>query len=501
MESFVRGGRLRRLRLDGNPGITDEGANVLAECLEHNVALEHINLNGCSITDKGCIALANCLLFNKRLESLWLCNNRVTGPGVWAMARATAQRAHLARYHGQATPASEEPSAAADLPLLRGGGGGGPFSSRRQLSAFLAERRPGERLSTLSSYRPASWLGSDRSSSAESLDAWLFTRKSPKVSHRVQPAEAAAAGEGGGEGGDEAALPSWSRRRRSPRRPPHARGAAKEQGAGGEADGPHAAAPPAGLPLEGQPPSLDLDSLDEAGAVPEEQLATQGAEGGAFAGAPALEVLLDGNPLDPEVVSEYAAATAVGLLRLGAPGGGGSSDAAWDEWEEEEDGREGSRLPGLVGGRSEGASVFSASAPGMEGENSSLWASKGFATYMARSDGSSLLPPETSLAKPTTSGPGMVPQRSGRSSNKIRGLSSVTTNLLPSTVVSDPRSELSRPFTAPAFNVDFTRSARLRNRAGPPGVRGLLHSKTEKQLPAAAAASMVLSPLMFEPPH
>ena len=69
-------------------GISDAGAEALAQALHHNSTLTGLNLSNNSIGDAGAVTLAQALHHNSTLTRLYLSNNSISDAGAVALAQA-----------------------------------------------------------------------------------------------------------------------------------------------------------------------------------------------------------------------------------------------------------------------------------------------------------------------------------------------------------------------------------------------------------------------------
>ena len=69
-------------------GISDAGAEALAQALHHNSTLTELNLSNNSISDAGTVALAQALHHNSTLTWVYLSNNSISDAGAVALAQA-----------------------------------------------------------------------------------------------------------------------------------------------------------------------------------------------------------------------------------------------------------------------------------------------------------------------------------------------------------------------------------------------------------------------------
>ena len=76
-------------------GISDAGAEALAQVLHHSFTLKKLNLSNNSISGAGALALAKALRHNSTLKKLNLSNNSISGAGALALAKALRHNSTL----------------------------------------------------------------------------------------------------------------------------------------------------------------------------------------------------------------------------------------------------------------------------------------------------------------------------------------------------------------------------------------------------------------------
>ena len=82
---------LKKLDLRGNVEVGDSAVELLARGLKENGALTKLDLSSCGVGDEGCAALADALLTNSALTHLKLHRNDISDGGIVALSEALSK--------------------------------------------------------------------------------------------------------------------------------------------------------------------------------------------------------------------------------------------------------------------------------------------------------------------------------------------------------------------------------------------------------------------------